>query len=144
MTYTYTIRDFNANTGTMVVEFDGFPPRGYNAPHDGTSYLSGDALEAEIQKMYPTFEVNQKQIISRLTNLENIQALVNPYPQPSAADVARNRRSALLYSCDWTQSPDSPLTTEQKTAWATYRQQLRDITSQSGFPDTINWPTAPV
>jgi hypothetical protein len=61
-------------------------------------------------------------------------------------DVRQLRRGRLL-SCDWTQMPDSPLTAEQKTAWATYRQALRD------FPSTIDpstasledlvWPTSP-
>lgn len=30
-----------------------------------------------------------------------------------------------------------------KTAWATYRQSLLDITTQEGFPWIINWPVAP-
>jgi len=51
---------------------------------------------------------------------------------------ARNR---LLQSCDWTQMPDSPV--QNKQAWAVYRQALRDITDQSGFPFNINWPTRP-
>jgi hypothetical protein len=34
-------------------------------------------------------------------------------------------------------------TGDVQQAWATYRQQLRDIPAQAGFPGTINWPTAP-
>jgi hypothetical protein len=49
----------------------------------------------------------------------------------------------LLAESDWTQLPDVPLSAEQKTAWATYRQQLRDITAQPGFPNNINWPQKP-
>ena len=37
----------------------------------------------------------------------------------------RRDRDFLLTECDWTQSPDSPLTTEKKTEWATYRQALQ-------------------
>jgi hypothetical protein len=55
----------------------------------------------------------------------------------------RNQRNELLSKCDWTQVVDSPLTVEQKTAWATYRQALRDVTKQSGFPTNVNWPTQP-
>lgn len=51
-------------------------------------------------------------------------------------------RNILLKECDWTQMTDSPLTSEKKTEWATYRQQLRDITSQSD-PFNIIWPTEP-
>jgi hypothetical protein len=53
----------------------------------------------------------------------------------------RAQRDGFLFSSDWTQLPDVPLAT--KEAWAAYRQDLRDITAQSGFPLNINWPTAP-
>lgn len=53
------------------------------------------------------------------------------------------KRNALLYASDWTQIPNNPLTTEQQTAWATYRQELRDITAQSGYPFNVIWPTPP-
>jgi len=56
------------------------------------------------------------------------------------ATSVRASRTQLLKDCDWTQIADS---TADKTAWATYRQQLRDITAQSGFPWTITWPDAP-
>jgi hypothetical protein len=56
------------------------------------------------------------------------------------ATSVRNQRTQLLKDCDWTQIADS---TADKTAWATYRQQLRDITGQAGFPWTITWPDAP-
>jgi hypothetical protein len=56
-----------------------------------------------------------------------------------AANVRRSR-TEMLKDCDWTQIADS---TADKTAWATYRQALRDITSQAGFPWTITWPDAP-
>ena len=56
------------------------------------------------------------------------------------AKSVRATRDAKLAECDWTQVADAPV---DKTAWATYRQALRDITDQSGFPWTITWPDAP-
>jgi hypothetical protein len=56
------------------------------------------------------------------------------------AKTMRTERNDKLKDCDWTQISDS---TADKTAWATYRQALRDITAQSGFPWTITWPDAP-
>ena len=35
------------------------------------------------------------------------------------------------------------LTSDQKTAWATYRQSLLDVPQQTGFPNSITWPTEP-
>ena len=54
----------------------------------------------------------------------------------------RSQRDTLLAACDWTQLPDVPLDTEQKQAWVTYRQALRDVTSQAD-PYNIEWPVAP-
>lgn len=59
------------------------------------------------------------------------------------SDKIRQRRDNLLTACDWTQVVDSPLSDTQKADWATYRQALRDITSQTGFPDNVVWPVAP-
>lgn len=69
---------------------------------------------------------------------------VAPYVPPEMPDpalVIREQRGQLLLASDWTQLPDVPQTT--KDLWSTYRQQLRDITEQTGFPQNVTWPTAP-
>jgi hypothetical protein len=58
----------------------------------------------------------------------------------SQAKNVRSTRDTKLAESDWTQVSDSPV---DKQAWATYRQSLRDVTSQEGFPWTITWPDAP-
>ena len=57
------------------------------------------------------------------------------------ASMVRADRSNLLKGTDWTQNSDVPEAT--RTLWAPYRQALRDITSQAGFPYDISWPTSP-
>ena len=54
----------------------------------------------------------------------------------------RTKRNYLLVKSDWTQIADAPV---DATAWATYRQALRDITSHSNWPDLYeaDWPTKP-
>lgn len=54
----------------------------------------------------------------------------------------RNQRNQLLADSDWTQLADNPLTNVQQAEWATYRQALRDVTSQED-PFNITWPTKP-
>jgi len=49
-------------------------------------------------------------------------------------------RNAELSRTDWTQVADSPA---DKTAWATYRQALRDLPEQGGLADDAVFPTAP-
>jgi hypothetical protein len=56
-----------------------------------------------------------------------------------AAQV-RAERNLRLSESDWTQVADAPV---DKAAWAAYRQALRDITAQAGFPLVIVWPTQP-
>lgn len=58
-------------------------------------------------------------------------------------EINQRRKKSLLAS-DWTQIPNNPLTLEQQAAWATYRQELRDIPQQSGYPLNVVWPVAPV
>lgn len=60
--------------------------------------------------------------------------------QSALATEARAKRNTLLAASDWTQVADAPV---DQAAWATYRQELRDITSQEGFPEAITWPVAP-
>ena len=58
-----------------------------------------------------------------------------------AESQAKTTRAKLLSASDWTQLPDVPLAT--KEAWAIYRQDLRDITEQPGYPLEVVWPVAP-
>ena len=67
-----------------------------------------------------------------------------PEPIPPTAQDIRNRRNNLLFESDWTQLPDVPEGVASKSAaWRTYRQALRDVPQQGGFPTNINWPTKP-
>ena len=61
----------------------------------------------------------------------------------SLARGIREKRDALLKACDWTQTGDAPLGEARQEAWRTYRQLLRDVPQQAGFPYTVVWPGAP-
>lgn len=56
-----------------------------------------------------------------------------------AAQV-RSQRNDKLTGTDWTQVADAPV---DQAAWAAYRQALRDVTAQTGFPWEIQWPQEP-
>lgn len=57
------------------------------------------------------------------------------------SEQVRLARNNLLKASDWTQIPDC---TVDKTIWAKYRQELRDVTTQDGFPHEVVWPEEPV
>lgn len=64
-----------------------------------------------------------------------VQAIID-----AQATSVRSDRNVRLAACDWTQLPDAPVDT---AAWAAYRQDLRDVTAQAGFPWDVEWPTQP-
>ncbi len=82
---------------------------------------------------------------AKVQTVEGVDSLVD-----GAADKAgpkwtllRQERDLRLSDCDWTQLVDSPLSTEAKAAWATYRQSLRDLPANTTDPDAPSWPSQP-
>lgn len=72
-------------------------------------------------------------------SLPQAQAVYQKAKEEKAAQV-RADRNGRLAACDWTQLADAPV---DAVAWAAYRQDLRDVPSQAGFPWEINWSVAP-
>ena len=87
----------------------------------------------------PTFFDTEDADGNVVTAAEN-EAAYKARRDAEQAAIARAGRNAQLKESDWTQVADAPV---DKAAWAVYRQALRDVTSQAGFPWTIDWPTQP-
>ena len=68
------------------------------------------------------------------------QYLPENLPETQAADNIRSLRNQRLSKSDWTQVADAPV---DKAAWASYRQALRDVTTQTEFPLNVSWPIKP-
>lgn len=62
---------------------------------------------------------------------------------PAESNWIKLERMRQLYETDWTQVADNGLSDAEKEAWRVFRQGLRDLTSQPGFPWNITWPTPP-
>ena len=62
---------------------------------------------------------------------------------PMTDKEARAQRDKLLADTDWTQVLDAPIDSATREAYRAYRQALRDIPEQDGFPETITWPELP-
>lgn len=69
------------------------------------------------------------------------QTWIDCTPEKFFEQQIRSKRNNLLVDSDWTQLSDVPEQTRLK--WQSYRQALRDITLQDGFPENIIWPTKP-
>jgi len=73
-------------------------------------------------------------------SVENIP-VVEPDPEPkplSEAETVRAKRDALLAASD-----TMALADRITDAWKIYRQALRDVPGQSGFPSNVTWPVVP-
>ncbi|MFN7318394.1 MAG: tail fiber assembly protein [bacterium] len=87
----------------------------------------------------PIIQIND---VVRPMNDEEYAEWLSEQPERDAQQAAavRAERNSRLVKCDWTQLPDAPV---DHQPWLAYRQQLRDVTSQPGFPWTIEWPPQP-
>jgi len=72
--------------------------------------------------------------------VHSVSSVVDDTPTDEEIYAARQERNALLVASDWTQVADAPV---DRAAWAAYRQELRDVTSQETFPSEVTWPVAP-
>ena len=79
-------------------------------------------------------------VIRLATDQENAD---RDFPDQDYWNTIRSERNQLLSECDWTQSPDSPLTDEKKAEWQNYRTALRELPSNTTDPRNPTWPTKP-
>ena len=79
-------------------------------------------------------------VVDDITKTVTGTRTANPISDINAWEIVRSMRNNELTATDWTQMPDSPLTTAKKAEWSVYRQALRDITTQEN-PREIVWAT---
>ncbi len=113
-----------------------------------TELLSADGYLPVVVIEEPTAEkpiVKYREINGQIEQYAEAAPVSNvPEPTEEQQEMQiRAQRNLLLTQCDWTQLPDAPLTTEQKQEWAEYRQALRDVPEQAGFPENVAWPLVP-
>jgi hypothetical protein len=83
-----------------------------------------------------TYEQWQEAIATRCKYVNGVHT-INPFTSDEQAEreliTIRLKRNNLLSQSDWTQFNDSPLSSEKKLEWATYRQLLRDVTNSTPY-----------
>ena len=128
---TYTLND--DNSWTVVSD-------------DSLSFIEFGSFNPETLKPW----LNQDEVKSFVKNHPKVWTTYASLPSQEeqdemAAAANRTKRNQLLADSDWTQMNDSPLTDEAKTAWATYRTALRDLTTHANWPNLTDsdWPTEP-
>ncbi len=152
----YELISFDESYGTVVVKYytdefsEGFI---YNIdiPIEDNKFAPKEQIEALIKLHEPKAQIQR--IISlrkeQISLPEEIKSLVKQNNVAidvtlDKAESVRAIRNELLNASDYTQLLDVPLPEIEKKAWAAYRQELRDITKQAGFPETIVYPLSPI
>ncbi|MEX3785582.1 tail fiber assembly protein [Paraburkholderia sp. BR14374] len=107
----------------------------------GKDFLVGHPLDDDGNQCGPAFMVQWKRTDIPVPNVALMTDLYPKYEKDFQAAQVRERRDWTIAKSDWTQNPDIPEATRQK--WQAYRQALRDITAQEGFPLSVEWPVEP-
>lgn len=92
------------------------------------------------QKLADTAPYIEGEFVYTVTVADKSQEELAEY-EVILGNTIRTQRNSLLVASDWTQVADAPA---NKPAWATYRQALRDVTAQEGFPFNVIFPTTPL
>jgi len=97
-----------------------------------------------MEKIYRTtvngaFELTGKELQEFLDYCDLAQA----EQKAAFAATARDKRNHLLLISDWIELPSCSLSNTKKQEFLLYRQALRDVPQQTGFPENINWPELP-
>ena len=117
-------------TNVWAVHWDG--SSGEIEYNDGTP----NATMSEIG-IYSQAETTFNNEIKRLEDISPFNTTTYQW------QMLRNQRDDKLLLCDWTQGNDTPLGSSKKTEWATYRQALRDLPSNTSDPKNPTWPSEP-
>ena len=122
----------------MSVFFD--PTRGGFIHDDIISIIPAQAIQLT-QAQYQGFLDDIS--AGKVPTVSNGQVVMQDPVITVTWDDIRKRRDFLLQMSDWSQLPDAPLSTDQKAAWASYRQTLRNLPDTSPDPNSVSWPAQP-
>lgn len=104
-------------------------------------YTAPDAIQPLGKELYVKLKAGEYgEIIHGLGGYRTL-----PKEQHEVEEIVKAKRDQLLLESDWSDLPNSQsrLTDPQKTAWANYRQALRDLTKQQQYPWDPIWPEKP-
>lgn len=147
---TYKIISFNEITGSIQFEIPDYAPFNVDLPIEDGKFIEGEKLDQYIKNFIPAWHIERTNLLKNgIENVENIRRLVET-PSPISRSIeefstdARIQRDLLLMQSDWVMLSDSPLSDTLKQLFIEYRQALRDVPQQEGFPVNIEWPAHPL
>ena len=108
---------------------------------NGVFLLPANSTEEEPPVIPEGYFAKWNSLEWQLESIPTPEPITAPEPEPITWDQIRSQRNHLLSLTDWIFAPDVIL--ENKEAWLTYRQALRDVPQDFTTPDEVVWPTTP-
>lgn len=108
-----------------------------------TEINHGTEEQPDIQQIFSGVTLGWSEANEELAKREAYNGEYTIEDVPETADEARTKRDKLLADTDWTQVLDAPIDVATRESYRAYRQALRDLPEQDGFPGTITWPELP-
>ena len=124
---------YNPNTGDIL----GYGTIGFTIPDeipDGEAYIHWNGITPKPRHDY---------VIQNVQVVLKSEADRQSYRDAAIARSIRGQRDILLSQSDYVILPDAPYSDETQTAYRVYRQALRDLPEQAGFPNNVTWPAKP-
>ena len=109
---------------------------------EGNQFFDETEYELEVQPFVDQWEREKDRLVKEEERQRLLDEIEWNKPENAAAR-AREDRDILLSKTDYLMLPDYPISDEDREAVAAYRQALRDISSQKGWPSNIEWPKKP-
>lgn len=113
----------------------------YTVPHPDDETIPAE-IHAEFDDLYAEVDAYAKKHPDMVTNEEPL-ALSEEERLDTLASSVRTQRDSLLAQTDYLLMPDYPITEENLVEIKAYRQALRDVPEQEGFPENVIWPVVP-
>lgn len=113
-----------ARNGVVVVAATSAPT--HNEGTHGVREVAPEQVGGAWQQKWETYALSAQDAANKMA---------------AKAAKVRELRNEKLSACDWTQLADTPGQT--RAAYVQYRQALRDVPSQAGFPWEVTWPSEP-
>lgn len=112
--------------------------------YNSKKYISQHALrQAIFDDQRVTFGDLTNELKTRFNITEEEYNPEDEWTDDKWADMVRRKRDSMISGTDYYILPDYPSTPDGIEAVKQYRQDLRDITLQSGFPRNVQWPSLP-
>ena len=109
---------------------------------DSSTFTEEEIVEAGFTGPYEKPDFNPE-VETQSWDVELGNWVTTQIPDEVFWEKLRTERNSILKDTDWSQLSDAPLTSSQKTTWATYRQALRDLPANTEDPKNVTWPSQP-